>query len=736
MAEELHVGTGHLLYPPRFPNTRDTDQYFVRGSPASTQSLLQNSGSGIIGYSSVTIGSSTRYLRRVLIHSSSALVLSLGIGVALFLYLSKGKLEWNKREFVTLVPQGNVLLITAIASKIVLTTCPLVMGIAAYYIANDWVLHTKLTFERARSIQLKPSVNAQSLPTPFQYALILKMFQGASIFSLWNALRYLFRSSSKRRKFASRPLFHSLLILLILLFLSYSLMAVDFALHSLSLTRFLSAKGEPIPLPQPSSSEAKLYGRELKASCHSLGTNGTACTSEQRPPSFWGSYTIGYEEGYRTLSDLSNSTRIAYAPLTTSSGLTVQVALLTPANASTEVSFTASTIGVYTQCSSVAPYCDPNPGSCNPNFHPTNLSWVEDETFTNCTYIPCLKPEWPIYWVEGFMNLSASSYTLPMEMRRDPQVNDGDIPSEIVMTDKNPFRFLSKLSSYIDPDIASSACAEYSSSTGRCIRGTDEAFLYSGSITNNPTPDFRLLPLGCSVTIINAHYTYLNGTYRIDPSTISLSDSSTTLAISSVLYTRDAPTEFIFDAAINLAQIGESSEVVLAKVEENTSRLLASMALEAFDTIPITQQSRVNYVAATVLPTPLLLAFFGLLIMHAVLIVILTGSAAAVSKEAISYRGTGDDGKRNVKNVVELARRRLCEPASLVYELFESQDDHEGRWMKGAGIEMFDEGSNGTGTMARGREHEAFINKPSRGVRLRVVGVGIRPDGGFGFSTE
>jgi hypothetical protein len=729
----LQAGADYSSGSLRIPNVGDTDSYLVRGPKfdSSEQSLAHNSSSG-------NKGSSIRYLKRMLSHSFGILVLSLGTGVALLLYLLRGKIEWNRRELVTLVPQGNVLLFTAIVSKMVLTISPLLMGIAAYYIANDWVFDTTSIFRHAKASQRRNSTDTKSLPTPFQYALILKMFQGASIFSFWNTLRYLFRSSSNRRQLASKPLLHSLFILSIILFLSYSLIAIDFALHSLSLTRFLSAKFESIPVPDPSSPEAKLYGRELKNSCRSLDVNGTTCTAPQNGVG-WSYFTASYEEGYRTLVNLSDSTRIAFASLEISPTSSVQVALLTTADPSPEVSFTASTIGLYTQCSSLAPYCDLTPGACNPTFHPTNLSTGEDN-FANCKYIPCSKPEWPIYWVAGFFNQSLYTFTEPLEMRNQSQVNDDTRGSELSLTDQNPFRIFSTLTLYIDPEGSESACAEYSPLTGRCIRGTDEAFLYSGRITDSPTPNFRLLPLGCSVTIINAQYIYLNGTYTIEPSTISLSDNSTALSISSVLYTRDAPTSTIFDTAINLSQAGESSEVVLANFEGKVSLFLASMAQSAFDTVPITQQSRVKLVAATVLPMPLIVTFFGLLIAYAMLVVILTGFAAAASKGAISShtRSHGEyPRKANTKNIVELARRRLCEPASLVYELFESHDDNEGRWMKGAGIEMFEEGSKNTNTLNTvGREDEVFISRPGRSMRMRVVGVGLRPDRGFGFSTE
>ncbi|PVF91843.1 hypothetical protein CPB86DRAFT_270631 [Serendipita vermifera] len=747
MAEENRVPRvqdGYLYGPLESQNSRDTipDSSLDNRDPATSQNNVSRS----LEYPFVTTGPSTRYLKRVLVHSSGILLVSLGIGGILLFYLFKHKIEWDRQELITLVPQGNVLLITAVASKAVLTTSPLVMGIAAYYIADVWTSHTDLVCGQAKSSKHGTSIHTQDLPTPFQYALILKIFQGASIFSFWNTLRYFLRSRPKRRQSTSKPLTHSFFILIIILFLSYSLMAIDFALHSQSVTRFLSVKGDLIPLQDSSSQEASLYGRKLKGSCYTLNTNGTACTTVQRPPFWEHRYSASYEEGYRTLVGLSNSTKVEFAPLETSQKSTVQVALLTAANTPPEVSFTASTVGVYTKCSSVAPYCDMTPDACNLSFHPTNLthSTMPDNTFAQCIYIPCTKPGWPLYWIGGFSNLSTFTLGEPLEMRNEPEVADEYIVAGLFATDQNPFRFFSTLTLYIDPSSAVNSCAEYSTSTGRCIRGTDDAFLYSGHIINDPTPLFRLLPLGCSVNIINAEYTYVNGSYSIDPSTVAQSDNSTTLAVSSVFYTNDAPLSFVFDTTADISMEGESSEVVISKFEESVSQLLASMAQGAFDPIPITQQSRVTFVAATVLPTPLIVAFFGLLIAHAILVGVLTGLAGTVSKEAIRFNHKGykegDDGykrKQTSKNLVELARRRLCEPASLVYELFESQGDSKGRWMKGAGIEMFEEGLDDTTPVATGgREDEAFIGKPKGTIRMRVVEVGIQHDGGFGFSTE
>jgi hypothetical protein len=132
------------------------------------------------------------------------------IPVALLAYIYSGKLLWDAGEIVTTVPQGNILLVTGLISKVAITAVPMVMAIAAFSVADRWLQNS-----------LAPS-HTPDLPTPYQYSLLLKAFQGANIFSAWSFIQYAIRTPNRRRATLSSPLVTYIIL--------YSLGNIDYCL--------------------------------------------------------------------------------------------------------------------------------------------------------------------------------------------------------------------------------------------------------------------------------------------------------------------------------------------------------------------------------------------------------------------------------------------------------------------------------------------------------------------------
>ncbi|CCA74174.1 hypothetical protein PIIN_08127 [Serendipita indica DSM 11827] len=661
----------------------------------------------------ITTSNSSSIAGRIVKLAVAVLVLTLGIGLALLAYVLTSKVSWTSSEVITAVPQGNVLLITATASKFILTCVPLIMGLAAYSVAHVW---------------LDASNRRQKLgvPTPYQYVLLLGLFQGASPIELWRTLRYLVRGTGRRSR-ASYPLIYTFIILFIALVLAYLLVGLDFALHSLSTTRLVSAIGAQIDVSTLATSD--LHGMEFKSDCNALDGNSNACTiqliSGSRQPA-------EFREGSRILAGLSSNHRISYT--SPSLGQDTRVAILTPALQPTDKSFSARTTAVSTICSPISSSCDLQT-PCDASYHypltnlPLGIGNASAELWwSTCSAFACAPPSWPKYWLR-FRNDTVVVFSEPLEQRGENEMVDQQAAMDPAFASVNPFRIIVNVASYLDASILDDVCAQKTEDGKECIKGKDEGYLYSGGA--NPrmgrSPSVRYTLLGCTMSILDVDYTYLNRTYTINSS--NLSTQATTQALSSVLYTenglRGGRGRQMSNWLMTFAASGASSKELAGKLSEEIGRSMLGLGHAAFDSsLPVTRATTAHEVLATVIPTWTLGAFIAGLGVFALLGIVLAGLAMTADKTAIVVKRSGPPGSTGVgedpvANVIDIARRRLCEPTGLVYELFEKDADTAGiRWMAD-GEKMFDESPIAVGS---GPEQ----------IKRRTVRVGLLDDG-FGF---
>ncbi|KAG8861549.1 hypothetical protein FRB91_006257 [Serendipita sp. 411] len=658
-------------------------------------------------YPTLNKGTSSRFMLRIACITFAVLIGSVGVGFALLLYLLHGKVEWTLDELVTTVPQGNVLLITTMIGKVILTLVPLAIGISAYWVADGWIRDTKAITHN------KPT--SGELPTPYQYSLLLSIFQGASLFSLATTIHYLIKSTSTSRSITSRQLFQAFIVLCIALFLSYGLVGTDFALHSFSTTRLVSVRGGSLDL----SLATKLNGRRLKDDCNHPTVNGSACTLG-RFGTFGLSQIVDFKEGLRILGGFSSSSQISFSPSISSNGYAHPVALLTDANPSPTISFSASTIGLSTKCGILTSTCDLSK-PCNDDFHPPTIhrGYTNNTGWDHCSAWACTAEGWPRFWTSGFRNQTQLTISEPLELRGEPEVVEGQVVPNDPSVGHNPFRIMMTSSTYIEQKILEEVCAETSPS-GSCIRGKDTGYLYSGAVFDYPSPRYRLSLIGCSVSVVEIDYSYLNGTYTVDHSTARLADNATTWAISSVLYSEDTPLPYMDNSVFNFASSGGESSGLATLIEQKLSRLLLAMSHSAFEPTPILSLSSALQLLATVLPTPTLITFFVFILCFATFVVVLAATAFTSSTTAFRTGQTqGRNSKQGLVSAVEIANQRLREPTGLIYKVFEEETDDRQLWTKD-GIEMFKEGQGS----------QPFHGSPG-GVRDVRIGLGV--DGSFGF---
>ncbi|KAG8802986.1 hypothetical protein FRC17_006294 [Serendipita sp. 399] len=287
-------------------------------------------------------------------------------------------------------------------------------------------------------------------------------------------------------------------------------------------------------------------------------------------------------------------------------------------------------------------------------------------------------------------------------------------------TGRNPFHIIVQLPTYVDPSLLNDVCAEKSAS-GVCIRDRDPGYMYYGG-TSIEAQHYRVSVMGCTITVVNVGYTYYNGTYIVDQPTVRLADNATTWAVGSVLYGEKPPVSFITNAANALASSGGESSALAKVIEERLSRLLLALSHSAFEMSPILTLSSRQTLMVTVLPTYIVVAFFAFLVAFAAFVVVLTIMALTSSREALVIAGNTQSQSDDVVNAVEIAKQRLCEPAGLIYQVFEGktgQEEGEDRWAK-EGIEIFLEGQDPQ------RRWETMVDG-------RNVKVGLDEDGLFGF---
>ncbi|KAG8815890.1 hypothetical protein FRC17_000555, partial [Serendipita sp. 399] len=222
---------------------------------------------------------------RILLITLLIVLANLGMAALLYFYLYASRIEWNAIRIVSAVPQGTVLLLTSLSVKVVIICIPFLMAMMALYVASAW-MRNKRSITQVERLPCGCIVTDSNTPvTPViaheQYGLMLGLFKGATIFTLW-----------------------------------------DLALHHLSSTKSIPIKALSLPIPAAASSDPKLYSRSLKAECNQRDTNGNACTVHTSGVTALAAaangnnaQTADFREGLKTLVGISSTDSVVFATL-------------------------------------------------------------------------------------------------------------------------------------------------------------------------------------------------------------------------------------------------------------------------------------------------------------------------------------------------------------------------------------------------------------------------------------
>lgn len=465
------------------------------------------------------------------------------MGGALLAYLMSGQISWDSNQIVTAVPQGNILLLTGFASKAVLTSVPMVMSIAAYYVGDMWLNNSRST---------SPT---QNLPSPYQYGLLLSTFQGANIFSAYNGLAY--RFSSRRAKL-SPVVQASTIVLLIALILAYAVVAIDFGLHHVS-------SSMPAIFQSKSSDQPLMYGLKIKDRC--LNTTETyydwrvACTVDVG--GHFGDLVNQYGEAIRLIAGVSQNHSITSLPTLGPDGQsTVQVAVFVPPKPAEGIAFTAKTVGQFAQCQNLNPSCQTvtTPGSGRMVYN-------------------CAGAGWPVLRGED-APVSRTSFFINATLTTAQQATSADARSG---TEENPYS-LAAIVGVPDCDVTSGVDPE------SCTK--DPGWIFSGLGT-------PYMFFGCKISVVDVQYSYSNGSYSID--NYNLASNSTTRSVTNPLYLNTFAT-FTQATLAPLALTGDSASFV-GHFEDVFTRQTLAFSNFAFEPSPVLSQFVSEFVLATVLPT-------------------------------------------------------------------------------------------------------------------------------------
>jgi len=592
------------------------------------------------------IGNSKRFFGPIIAHVVAITVIFLGLACALLGYIYSGRLSWNANEIVTTVPQGNILFITGMTSKVAITAVPMVMAIAAFLIADRW-LRNSLTFS-----------HASGLPTPYQYSLLLRIFGSANIFSAWSSIQYAVRTPNKRRATLSSPLITSFSILIAVLVIAWGIVIVDFGLHSVSETSLVLQDGG-------SSTSQQMYGRKLTESCQNRqGINGNGCTVISGGS--LGTHIIGFMEAMRIVGGISSNTSVISIPLTTDANQSINIAALVQQNTQTNLAYTAPTVGHYFQCDVLTPRCTIN------------------NTCMACFTYDCSQVGWaiPSAWrsqVGGAGTFFADAANV------DPTRQNVASGSE-----NNPYPVVAMVGfPQCDASGPSDPNGDCRHDPGWFTALTGESYMF----------------LGCSATVVDLQIRYVNGSFSID--SYSLSGNATTHVVSNPIDSADW-VPYLASRVAPLALVGDS-ESFARGFEKELALILLPMAQYAFESAPTTSQWISGEVLATIIPTSWLIAFFVLILLYIIFTFALAVVALYSSKDALTNPQPASGDGPKVVNVVQLAADRLRHPTGLICEYFEGEgqwkslerdgvemfDETRGKTEEGIGIGIKSGGSFG-----------------------------------------
>ncbi|KAJ6531274.1 hypothetical protein B0H19DRAFT_1384480 [Mycena capillaripes] len=227
------------------------------------------------------------------------------------------------------------LTITTVATHTVSISVPFLISVAAYCVAGKWLREQEF-----------PHQTRVALPTPLQYAFMVKMLATARVTSVYQAGRYL-RESRGTIQFP-RAFHLALGLTSLILGLSYSLILADIWLHGVS------------------SIGQRTIERTVPSLSLGVAFNESVCTSPQACLNDTAGWAFDSPWVTQTGLLVAANTPAPFSVVTLDNASDLAVVVPTSANAS--MSLVAPSFGVRAQCASLTPNCSSSAAAQCPGY--------------------------------------------------------------------------------------------------------------------------------------------------------------------------------------------------------------------------------------------------------------------------------------------------------------------------------------------------------------------------------
>jgi hypothetical protein len=280
-------------------------------------------------------------LRKRTVITLLLVTLQLGLTALFVAYVLSHRVVRTGPTLWVSIPNNIILLISTIIARVPPLIAPLVMTMAAYGFAKDWLMSSALSTHH-----LDPDGPVQvGSPTPEQYSIALNVIGRADLGAAFGALKFLFRKRDRNIPSTQRPrwLTKSIIFLFSLTFLAYLVGGMDLYLHqsvlSVHLTTFTTSR--------------------IATTSFSRVINSTLCALENANPWPCASVSQGAHaalmvepaEGLAAATNTSTINEVVALPNSS-------IALLLPASSvRAQNTFQATTFGTYTTCAPVSIEC-------------------------------------------------------------------------------------------------------------------------------------------------------------------------------------------------------------------------------------------------------------------------------------------------------------------------------------------------------------------------------------------
>ncbi|TFK38978.1 hypothetical protein BDQ12DRAFT_722828 [Crucibulum laeve] len=237
----------------------------------------------------------------------------------------------GKTALISTAALGKTLTISQVASHVAPITVPLVMGLCSYHVGARWMDSS--------------TTGGPNRPSPLQLGLLLQILSSANIAALFSSMKSIHSARSKSRLSTPPMLRHSMMLLFIFLCTSYVISAADAWLHASSKAITLESTTAYI------GSSPELFGRAMNTTRCDRSRYTSALTQNTCGLLSGGSGGDGRArmEGLRTISNSSSMNRVMYADDRT--------AILVPQSLPSNITYTATTLGVKASCRSITREC-------------------------------------------------------------------------------------------------------------------------------------------------------------------------------------------------------------------------------------------------------------------------------------------------------------------------------------------------------------------------------------------